>query len=392
MKLKVIPEDFVVKEIAYLPLKPSAPYRVYLLEKKGWNTVDLLLRLARKYNLPYRLFSYGGKKDRHAHTFQYVSIKHPADLTTVDKNFSLKAIGYMDRPMGPDLIKGNAFDITLRALDDEEVSRLVRQVDEVKEFGYPNYFDDQRFGSLDRERGFLAERLLKKHYKGALEIYLTAIYKEEKREAKERKRLFRQHWGDWNTCLSYAKTTMEKRIFALLTQKPKAFLEALRLIPGEELSLFFAAYQSFLWNELLRRILKELKLELTAVPGAAGPYLFYRRLDEGQLLYLKTLELPLAAKRMDFADTLSERLFKGILEERGLKPSHFNLSKIRQAFFKSTPREAIVIPYDLKIEPPEADDLYPGKQKLRLSFTLPRGSYGTMLIKRLTMPDTFLPR
>lgn len=392
MKLKVLPEDFVVKEMAHLSLKPSAPYRVYLLEKKGWNTVDLLLRIARKYNLPYRLFSYGGKKDRHAHTFQYVSVKHPADLTTVDKNFSLKAIGYMDRPMGPDLIKGNAFDITLRALDDEEVLRLVRQVDEVKEFGYPNYFDDQRFGSLDRERGFMAERLLKKHYKGALEIYLTAIYKEEKREAKERKRLFRQHWGDWNACLSYAKTTMEKKIFALLTQKPKAFLEALRLIPGEELSLFFAAYQSFLWNELLRRILKELKLELTAVPGAAGPYLFYRRLDEGQLLYLKTLELPLAAKRMDFPDALSERLFKGILEERGLKPSHFNLSKIRQAFFKSTLREAIVIPYDLKIEPPEADDLYPGKQKIRFSFTLPRGSYGTMLIKRLTMPDTFLPR
>ncbi|SMB93488.1 tRNA pseudouridine13 synthase [Thermanaeromonas toyohensis ToBE] len=387
MKLKVIPEDFVVKELAHLPLKPLGPYRLYLLEKKGWNTVDLLLRIARKYNLPYRLFSYGGKKDRHAHTFQYVSVKYPADLTTVDKNFSLKAIGYMDRPMGPDLIKGNAFTITLRALDNEELSRLSHQVDEVKEFGYPNYFDDQRFGSLDRERGFLAERLLKKHYKGALEIYLTAIYKEEKREAKQRKRFFRQHWGDWDACLLHAKTAMEKKIFSLLTQKPKAFLEALRMIPGEELSLFFAAYQSFLWNELLRRILRELRLDLTAVPGVAGPYLFYRRLDTNILLYLKSLELPLAAKRMEFPDAQSERLFIGILEEKGLKPSHFNLSKLRQAFFKSTPREAIVIPHDLKVDPPEADELYPGKQKIRLSFRLPRGSYGTMLIKRLTMPE-----
>lgn len=386
MKLKVIPEDFVVRELARLPVREKGPYRLYLFEKKGWNTIDLLMRLAKAHRLPYRLFAYGGLKDRHAHTFQYVTVKHPADLTTKEENFSLRSIGYMDRPMGPDLLEGNEFAITLRALGAAEVSRITRRVDEVRGFGYPNYYDNQRFGSMDRQMGLMAERLLKRHYNGSLQIYLTGIYPEEKREARERKLFFREHWGDWATCLARAKTTMESRIFSLLAGKPRAYIEALQMIPGEELSLLFSAYQSFLFNELLRRVLQDLGLELVAVPGAAGPYLFYRRLERKELAYLKSLSLPLAASRMEFPDALSERLFAAILEERGIKRSSFNLRKVRQAFFKSTPREAIVFPGDFCLQPAEPDDLYPGRQKIRLFFKLPRGSYGTMLIKRLTMP------
>ncbi|AEG16374.1 tRNA pseudouridine synthase D TruD [Desulfofundulus kuznetsovii DSM 6115] len=386
MKLKVIPGDFVVRELARLPLREKGPYRLYLLEKKGWNTIDLLLQLAKAHGLPYRLFAYGGLKDRHAHTFQYVTVKHPANLTTGDKNFHFQSIGYMDRPMGPDLLEGNEFAITIRALSAEEVSRITRRVDEVRGFGYPNYYDDQRFGSMDRQMGFMAERLLKKHYNGSLQIYLTGVYPEEKKEAKERKRFFREHWGDWAICLSRAKTTMESRIFSLLAEKPKAYIEALQMIPGEELSLLFSAYQSFLFNELLRRILQDLGLDLAAVPGVAGPYLFYRRLERKELAYLKSLALPLAASRMEFPDARTEQLFAAILEERGIKRSSFNLRKVRQAFFKSTPRSAVVFPGDFRLEPAEPDDLYPGRQKIRLFFKLPRGSYGTMLIKRLTMP------
>ncbi|MDK2816296.1 MAG: tRNA pseudouridine13 synthase [Moorella sp. (in: firmicutes)] len=386
MKLKVIPEDFVVRELARLPVRPKGPYRLYLLEKKGWNTIDLLMRLAKAHNLPYRLFAYGGLKDRHAHTFQYVTVKHAADLTTAEKNFSLRSIGYMDRPMGPDLLEGNEFAITLRALGVAEVSRITRRVDEVRGFGYPNYYDDQRFGSMDRQMGFMAERLLKRHYNGSLQIYLTGIYPEEKKEARERKLFFREHWGDWATCLTRAKTTMENKIFSLLAGKPKAYIEALQMIPREELSLLFSAYQSFLFNELVRRILQDMGLELTAVPGTAGAYLFYRRLERKELAYLRSLSLPLAAGRMEFPDARTERLFAAIMEERGIKGSSFNLRKVRQAFFKSTPRNAVVFPGDFSLQPAEPDDLYPGRQKMRLFFKLPRGSYGTMLIKRLTMP------
>ena len=385
MKIKVLPEDFVVREVARLPLVERGPYRVYLLEKKGWNTVDALLRIARAHGVPYRLFSYGGLKDRHAHTFQYVTFKGEKDLSLREKGYSLTSIGFMDRPMGPDLLEGNEFSIVLRALLPGEGEKIQEQIPEVLDSGFPNYFDDQRFGSYDREMGFMAERLLKRQYNGALQIYLTGIYPEEKREAKERKLFFRQNWGNWSLCLSRAKTTMEKKIFSLLSKNPKAYIEALRFIPGDELSLFFSAYQGYLFNQLLRRLLQSLGLDLVSVPGKVGPYLFYRLLKAEEREYLFSLELPLAASRMKFPDALTERLFQTILEERGLKRSSFNLRKIRQAFFKSTPRKAVVIPRDLSFTLLGADEIYSQREKALLSFKLPPGSYATMLIKRLSI-------
>lgn len=385
MKIKVLPEDFVVREMARLPLVAKGPYRLYLLEKRGWNTVDLLIRLAQSHSLPFSLFAYGGLKDRHAHTFQYVTVRHPADLSTEGKNFSFRSIGFLERPMGPDLLEGNEFTVTLRALSPEEVDGIMSAVPEVKKFGYPNYYDDQRFGCMDRQMGFMAERLLKGHYNGSLQIYLTGIYPEEKREAKERKRFFREHWGDWAACLSRAKTTMERKIFSLLVQNPRAYVEALRLIPREELSFLFSAYQSFLFNELLRRVLLDLGLSLVSVPGVAGPYLFYQHLEKRELSYLRFLVLPLAASRMEFPDDRTKDIFEDILKERGVKRPSFNLRKVRQAFFKSTPRRAVVFPADLDLGSPEPDELYPGKQKLQMWFRLSRGDYGTMLIKRLAL-------
>jgi tRNA pseudouridine13 synthase len=385
VKIKVKPEDFVVEEVARLPLKSKGPYRVYLLEKKNWNTVDLLLRLAREHGLPFRLFAYGGLKDRHAHTFQYVTVRHQADLSTEGKGFSFRCLGRLERPMGPDLLEGNRFRVILRHLEARDISTLSSAAAEAGQFGFPNYFDDQRFGSLDRELGFMAERLLKGHYNGSLQAYLTGIYPEEKKAAKERKRFFREHWGDWPVCLSRAKTAMEQRVFSLLVGRPKAFVEALQMIPAEELSLLFSAYQSFLFNELLRRLLADLGVELLSVPGVAGPYHFYRRLDADRLSYLRGLRLPLAASRMAFPDRRTAALFDQILEERGIRRPNFNLRKVRQAFFKSSPREAVVFPEGLHIGSPQPDELYPGRMKLELAFRLPRGSYATILIKRLTL-------
>jgi tRNA pseudouridine13 synthase len=60
----------------------------------------------------------------------------------------------------------------------------------------------------------------------------------------------------------------------------------------------------------------------------------------------------------------------------------FNIRKIRQAFFTGVERKTVVIPESLSIEHSD-DEIYIGKKKLVLKFILPRGSFGTMFIKRL---------
>ena len=57
LKIKVVPEDFIVEELADLPLTHTGEFAVYRLTKRGWNTVDLLHELARAMALPFPLLS-----------------------------------------------------------------------------------------------------------------------------------------------------------------------------------------------------------------------------------------------------------------------------------------------------------------------------------------------
>ncbi|HET6516441.1 MAG TPA: tRNA pseudouridine(13) synthase TruD [Thermodesulfovibrionales bacterium] len=390
MKIKVKSEDFIVEEIADVTLLKEGDYGLYLHEKRGWNTIDLLKRLSREFDIPFKDLSYGGKKDRHALTRQHVTIKFskavvrgPGHFEVRRDEYSLQFLGQANRPMGPDLIRGNRFTIVVRDLSRGEVQSALASLEGVKTMGFPNHYDDQRFGSFDRRQGFIAEKILRGHYNGALKIYLTHIRPEDRGEEKERKRFLLDAWSDWRGCLERAKSETEERSFSLLMEKPKDFIHPLQKIPREEMSLFFSAYQSFLWNELLRRVLRtRTESPLLAYPGVVGDYLFYDSLDRENLEYFQGLEIPTPASRLTMPDTLTGSLYSEVLKENGVRPPQFNNRRIRQAFFRATARKAIVLPQYLSAEIAE-DEVYPGRIELVLKFILPRGSYATMLIKRL---------
>lgn len=384
MKIKVKPEDFIVEEDADLKLHKGGDYKVYLLTKRGFNTVDLLLRLSKKLDIPFSNFSYGGKKDRHALTTQYITIKDKSIFDTEEASFNLRYVGDMQKPMGTDLIKGNGFKIVIRDLDEKEALKSKGEIGLVQEYGFINYFDDQRFGSYDREQGFIGEKIIQNHHNIALKIYITGIHPEDKKAEKERKRFFFNNWGNWQGCLKIAKTSFEKRAFRILAKKEtNPFLKNIMMIPREELSMFFSAFQSYLWNELAERVFKAYHSgTLLRYKGIYWEYLFYRSLHKKSSSYLTELLLSTASQNAKMPDALTENLYTEILNEHQLQPSSFNLRKIKAAFFKSNPRALVIVPAISHAEV-EDDELYNGKKKLSLEFKLPKGSYGTMLIKRL---------
>lgn len=381
--IKVIPEDFIVEERAGLPLRERGEYRVYLLKKSGWNTLDLVHHLSRSLGLPPGRFSYGGKKDRRALTSQFIAIRNARDFSFEGENFSLEDRGFMDRPMGPDLILANAFQVTVRDLED--VAALGVNFEEVKRTGFPNFFDDQRFRSYDSERGFFAEKILRRHWNGALQVFLTSSTPEDSQAERARKAALFKNWKDWPLLLALADGPLERRIFGFLNGHPGDPDRALHRIPVEEVSMQYAAFQSHLWNELLRRLIRLKVRNLEQVPGREGGYLFWRSLDDSNLAYLGGLEMPTAAAKMEFSDDLIRRLFEGILEEKGLTAGSFRTKALRQVSFRSFFRRPLIIPGDPKTLAAGDDELHPGKKKWTLSFTLPRGSYGTMLVKRLML-------
>jgi tRNA pseudouridine13 synthase len=381
--IKAVPEDFIVEERAELPLQPEGEHRVYLLKKRRWNTLDLIHHLSRSLDLPSTLFAYGGKKDKHGLTSQFITIRNPGDFSRKGGDFSLESRGFMDRPMGPDLIAGNAFTVTIRDL--EEISLLELNLEQVRKTGFPNFFDDQRFRSYDPERGFFAEKILRRHWNGALQVYLTSSGPGDSRAERERKAALFRNWKDWPLLLNLAEDPDEKRIFGFLNEHPKNLARALQRIRQEEVAMQYAAFQSHLWNESLRRLIRLKVKNRLERPGREGGYLFWGDLDNESFSYFNTLEIPTAAAKMVFVDHLSRSLFENLLKEKELSSGLFRTKALRRVYFRSFQRKALVFPGELRLLSSGEDELYPGKKKWAISFFLPRGSYGTMLIKRLSL-------
>lgn len=405
MKIKVIPEDFIVKELIDLKLQADGAYRIYLLEKRHWNTMDALLAIARQNKMPLAKIGYGGRKDRHAVTYQYISVPKEYDLTFHMSNIKLTFIGFADDFVSATVLRGNHFQITVRKIPLHQQASIRQRIDEISRYGFPNFFDDQRFGSIKNPEEILAERIIRKHYKGALKLYFTTIAPGDKSDEKQRKTNIEKLWGDWQAIAPLCKTRAERDIIKILLKgdSKSQLVKAINAIPKEELSMHFSAYQSFLWNLSLEQVLlKHIKKPFKA-KGKIMDYTFYKDLDEGLLKKLKNTQIPTVSYKIPGNPEVA-RIVKDILAQRGLKPSDFNLTKIRKSFFKSFLRPAIVYPENLTgvtggrfvcqvpddeteesmAEPLfEPDDIYPGFLKLQLKFTLPSGSFATILIKGL---------
>jgi tRNA pseudouridine13 synthase len=381
--IKARPEDFIVEERSDLPLRGRGEYRVYKLTKSDWNTLDLIHFLSRSAALPLSCFSYGGKKDKHGLTHQFIAIRSPRDFSRKGKNFTVRSIGFMDRPMGPDLIKGNAFTVAIRNLDHPEL--IEDNAGTIMKTGFPNFFDDQRFRSYDPERGFFAEKIIRRHWNGALQVFLTSVRDDDSKRERGRRQALFDSWQDWPACLALALGPFEKNVFGYLNAHPKNLVAALHLIPQEEVSMLFAAFQSHLWNETLRRLIR-LKADIVKeIIGKEGVYLFWQNLDERTLDDLKNAEIPTAAAKMNFPDNLVRSIYEQILREIDLRLGSFRTKALRKVRFRSFGRKALVIPGDFRVLGRDEDELHAGKKKLTISFFLPRGSYATMLIKRLSL-------
>ncbi len=384
MKIKVQPEDFIVEEKTEIKPSPAGDYNLYLLEKRYWNTIDAIKYLARRNKIPFSKFSYGGKKDRYALTRQHITISgRTLDTVTGMENLKLIYLGKTKEPFGPGHIKCNHFKIKIRDLSKEEADRALQNFKHLTIHGLPNYFGEQRFGSYDENLGFFAEKFLKAQYNGAIKCVLCSIFSEDKNEDKMRKALFFEHWGDFGYCLEKAKTALEKRIFSILKDKPKKFLEAIHAIPVELVSIYFSAYQSYLWNKMLDRLLSNtIKSPLATITIKNWHFHTFKTLSEGEFYALKDIKIPTQGLTPYFCNDEVEKLYDTLLREEGLHQGRFNFRHYRKVIIKSFQREALVFPGNAAAEP-DRDEIYKGKYCIILSFELPKGAFATTLIKHL---------
>src|SRR5206468_7892402 len=97
------------------------------------------------------------------------------------------------------------------------------------------------------------------------------------------------------------------------------------------------------------------------------------------------LPLPTARAKLDLADARLA-LIQDVLKDDGLQLYDLKVKGLREWFFSKGERPAICLLEGLKCQI-ATDERHSGKQKMIVSFDLPRGSYATLIISRMQSPQ-----
>jgi tRNA pseudouridine13 synthase len=384
MKLKQKPEDFRVEEVAQ-PNLGDGRFALYRLAKKSLGTPEAIGAICRAWRLKREAIAVGGLKDRHAATRQYLSIENGPQRKLTQTNFSLEYLGQSSRPFDSSDISANRFEIVIRDLGQLEVEKIAAILPAAIDGGVPNYFDDQRFGSVGESGDFVARPWCSGDYDRALWLALAEPNSHDRPGVREEKKALCDHWGNWEICRKSATRPVARAAMERLCRQPGDTRGAFIRIPQHERRMYLEAFQSFLWNRILAESIRgsfdaaELfDVEIGRMPapfyGAIPPPELRQRLDQ-------PLPLPSARERAELGPLTA--LYERVAGEFGLECRMLRVKYPRDSFFSRGSRRTLFSAGACSTEP-GPDEENAGRRKLLLRFDLPPGCYATVLIKRLT--------
>ena len=321
MKIKQIPEDFIVEEKIKLKLKKEKlDYSIWKLTKKDWESFKIIQAIAKSLGTNPKFIGFAGNKDRCAVTTQYTSIyKIPKSKIEGIKinGIKLEFVGYSKNRINLGDLTGNNFKIVVRDLMDK--TNLPKNIH------LENYFDEQRFGNKQNTH-LVGKALLKRDFKKVCEL-LNLKFENNNYVGEIRRQ--------------------QKRL----------------------LRFYISSYQSYLWNKTLNEILKNKKHN--KFKSKVGEFLFTTS-------KIKNFKIPI----VNF-DTDENYILDKILKTEGIKREDFIIREIPELITDGVNRDAFINVKNIKYKW-KKDELNKDKLKVELSFFLPKGSYATMLIKKLS--------
>jgi tRNA pseudouridine13 synthase len=387
MRLKVAPGDFVVEEQMSLALVGQGPWAVYRVHKVGLTTLDVQTRLASMLKLAREQVVFPALKDKEAVSEQFATLPASAPATIEAEGFQAQRIGFRLRPLGVADIRGNAFTLIVRDLASDEAGRLAQCLSALGQHGLPNYFDAQRFGSVDAEGGFIGKAILRRDAEAALRAYLTQPFAGDPRPVRAFKRAAAPLWPDWAAILAIAPRPSNFRsVLTYLVGHPQDYRKALNLIPQRLLSLYLAAYQSYLWNRIVSGYLIQFCVRHnieTAKLNIAGQdlHIIHTPMDEHLASGLATMRVALPSHQAAFQSSEVRDITLQVLAEEGLELADLKARILQKAYLPKGNRAIWLLPQNLTVNAPTNDKRFPGRLELLTRFVLPAGSYATLVLK-----------
>ena len=386
MKLKRQPDDFRVEDLPIVDGGNRGPFVLYRLSKRGLGTLEAVEAICRRWNIAGRRLSYGGLKDRHAVTVQYLTIFEGPERSLRESSFELEPVGRLDRAYGPALFRGNRFSVVIRDLQPLALTKARNAVEQLPRDGLPNYFDDQRFGSVGFSGGFIAKAWLLGDHEEAFRLAVCEPNPSDRPDTKREKAILAECWGRWADAKAKLDRSHARSLVTYLVDHPTDFRGAFARVRRELRSIYFSAYQSFLWNRILGRLIERATRDdqRVAFDFKVATLPIQRNLDPDQAQRLKACMVPLPASRTPLQSEGPEReAALEVVAEEGLAWENIRVKHLKDVFFSKGNRPALFFAEKLKAEAGD-DELQPGRKKLTLEFDLPKGAYATLVVKRVT--------
>ncbi len=374
--IKTITTDFIVHEIlpggnpifdgSELGEDVGGMYTHCVLQKEGLDTYSAIKKLSEILGIPEDHFGYAGLKDSRAVTFQRISIwNYPRERL---KEISIPRINLLNPIQQKYAVKmgdldGNFFQIKIRnILKEWDDKTWLSFINQINRRGILNYYASQRFGSKRPVLHLIGKYILQEKYDEVINAYLGEISSFENSTITALRKKYRNMISFQAKDFYFPRIFMiENKILKGLEQNHSAKKIVLNL-PTYFLRLAISAFQSFLFNKLLSY------------------------LNENEFDLKNTLSLPIVGYQSNQQDT-DETIWKVLLDflfEEGLELNSFNhnQSNLRS---KGTIRNAIVFPKNFEYIKENSEDF-----TVHISFSLPKGSYATILTRELTKNSTDL--
>lgn len=402
-RIKEDPDDFVVAERTRWPAAdPAGAYLILEVRARNWETNRLVGRIARDLRVSRKRVGFAGTKDKRSVSTQGLSVKVGPERSAehirlpevqVLRSFRARAgLGLGD-------LDGNEFDVAVTQVGDAEGALAAARaaLGELEERGCPNFFGTQRFGSLRPVTHLVGEAIVDGKYDLAVERYICTPSPHEEPEVAAFREAFRAG-RDPRALLSSApdRLTFERQILEALAREPGDPLSALLRLPRNLVLMFVHAHQSQIFNRIVSaRMAARLPLARPVEGDLVVPRDASGNAREDEPVPVTAANLDRVADQVakgravvtalvpgcevPVAKGLPGQIERAALEGAGRTPEDFVLPDLPR-FTTSGVRRAVTMPLGALSA---AAAPVRGAPALRLAFSLPRGSYATVVLREV---------
>ena len=386
-------------------------YLLCVLVKRDWDTFIAIRNIANQLGISPRQIHTAGIKDAKAITAQHIAIEGVSaeDAQKVHvKDIEVRPVGYLQIKLSSYYLLGNNFHIRINALNHPRPTirkRIAKTIEELETVcGMPNFFGHQRFGTTRPITHLVGKAIVQGDFEKAAMLFLAEPSKHEHPASRKARGELQETLNFKQSLENYPKQLRyERMMLEQLVEKPKDFAGAFKRLPIKLRELFIQAYQSYLFNKFLSgRILKGFPLNVAEVgdyavnverSGLPMPTM-YRMVNLGTRAEINSLikrgkmrlAIPLVGFRQHLSQGVQGEIEKQIFEREDISLESFRISAMPEMSARGELRAALTPVNNFSLETVSSDPADSKKCSAKVSFSLNRSSYATILLREIMKP------